>query len=72
MQQAGQAIRMTRAIIVCEGFFDVITPASSIEHVSTCGTALTDTQAELRVCLASMVMAPVEALAAAEMGAAGQ
>ena len=57
MQQAKQAIRMTRSIIVCEGFFDVITPAQvGIEHiVSTCGTALTDTQAELVLSVADRV-----------------
>lgn len=48
MQQARQAIRLTGSVIVCEGFFDVITPAQAgIEHiVSTCGTALTEYQAE--------------------------
>lgn len=57
MQQAKQAIRMTRSIIVCEGYFDVITPAQAgIEHVvSTCGTALTDTQAELVLSVADRV-----------------
>lgn len=57
MQQARQAIRMTRSIIVCEGFFDVITPAQAgIEHiVSTCGTALTETQAELVLSVADRV-----------------
>ena len=57
MQQAKQAIRMTGSIIVCEGFFDVITPAQAgIEHiVSTCGTALTETQAELVLSVADRV-----------------
>ena len=57
LQQARPAIRMTRSIIVCEGFFDVITPAQAgIEHiVSTCGTALTETQAEMVLSLADRV-----------------
>lgn len=57
LQQARQAIRMTRSIIVCEGFFDVVTPSQAqIEHiVSTCGTALTETQAEMVLSLADRV-----------------
>ena len=57
MQQAKQAIRMTRSIIVCEGYFDVVTPAQAgIEHiVSTCGTALTEAQAELVLSVADRV-----------------
>ncbi len=57
LQQARPAIRMTRSIIVCEGFFDVISPAQAgVEHiVSTCGTALTETQAELVLSLADRV-----------------
>ena len=57
LQQARQAIRLTRSIIVCEGFFDVVTPAQAgIEHiVSTCGTAVTDVQAELVLSLADRV-----------------
>ncbi len=57
LHQAKQAIRMTQSIIVCEGFFDVITPSQAqIEHiVSTCGTALTDTQAEMVLSLADRV-----------------
>ena len=57
MQQAKQAIRMTRSIIVCEGFFDVITPAQAgIEPiVSTCGTALTESQADLVLSVADRV-----------------
>ncbi|WP_126447942.1 DNA primase [Sulfuricystis multivorans] len=57
LQQARQAIRMTRSIIVCEGFFDVITVSQAqIEHiVSTCGTALTETQAEIVLSLADRV-----------------
>lgn len=57
MQQAKQAIRMTRSIIVCEGYFDVITPAQhGIEHiVSTCGTALTEAQSELVLSVADRV-----------------
>ena len=48
---------MTRSIIVCEGFFDVVTPSQAqIEHiVSTCGTALTETQAEMVLSLADRV-----------------
>ncbi len=57
LAQARQAIRMNRAIIVCEGFFDVVTPfQAGIEHiVSTCGTALTNVQAELVLSLADRV-----------------
>ena len=57
LQQARQAIRMSRAIIVCEGFFDVITPAQAgVENiVSTCGTALTDIQAQLVLSVAERV-----------------
>ena len=57
LQQARQAIRMNRSIIVCEGFFDVVTPSQAqIEHiVSTCGTALTETQAEMVMSLADRV-----------------
>jgi DNA primase len=57
LQQARPAIRMTRSVIVCEGFFDVISPAQAgIEHiVSTCGTALTETQAEMVLSLADRV-----------------
>lgn len=57
LQQAKQAIRMSRSIIVCEGFFDVITPSQAqVENiVSTCGTALTEFQAELVLSLADRV-----------------
>lgn len=57
LQQAKQAIRMTRSIIVCEGYFDVLTPAQAgIEHiVSTCGTALTDVQAECVLSVAERI-----------------
>lgn len=56
-QQAKQAIRISRSIIVCEGFFDVVTPAQAgIENVvSTCGTALTEVQAELVLSAADRV-----------------
>ena len=57
LPQARQAIRLKRAVIVAEGFFDVVTPSQAgIEHiVSTCGTALTEAQAELLLSFAEKV-----------------
>ena len=57
LPQARPAIRMSGAVIVCEGFFDVLTPAQAgIENiVSSCGTALTGTQAEMVLSVADRV-----------------
>jgi DNA primase len=56
--QAEVPIRQSGEIIVCEGFFDVLTPAQhGIENiVSTCGTAVTGTQIELMLSLAAKVI----------------
>ncbi|MBZ0097244.1 MAG: DNA primase [Sulfuricella sp.] len=58
LQQARAAIRQEQAAIVCEGFFDVVTPSQNgIENiVSTCGTALTEPQIELLLSLADKVV----------------
>ena len=57
LPQARASIRMSRAVIVAEGFFDVMVPSQAgIENiVSTCGTALTDEQIELILSLADRV-----------------
>lgn len=56
--QAAGAIRQSGSVIVCEGFFDVIVPSQAgIENiVSTCGTALTSTQAEFLLASADSVV----------------
>lgn len=56
--QAAAAIRQSRSVIVCEGFFDVIIPSQAgIENiVSTCGTALTQPQAEFLLAAADKIV----------------
>src|SRR5574337_507947 len=57
LHQARQAIRTTGSVIVCEGFFVVFTPSQAgVEPiVSTCGTAITPTQAERVLTVAGRV-----------------
>lgn len=57
LPQALSAIRKTGSVIVCEGFFDVMIPSQAgIEQVvSTCGTALTDAQAQIILSLADKI-----------------
>lgn len=49
LYQAMKSIQQSNAVIVTEGYFDVITPAQhGVENcVSTCGTALTEMQRDL-------------------------
>ncbi|MBK7766913.1 MAG: toprim domain-containing protein [Sulfuritalea sp.] len=49
LHQAKTAIRQLNHVIVAEGYFDVVTPAQhGVENVvSTCGTAMTEVQAEI-------------------------
>jgi DNA primase len=57
LYQAKNAVRKTDAIILCEGYFDVLTLSQAgIENiVSTCGTALTEQQARFALSLACHV-----------------
>lgn len=54
LHQAKASIRRANHVVVAEGYFDVVTPAQhGIENVaSTCGTALTEIQAELLLSVA--------------------
>lgn len=58
LTQAEAAIRTSGELIVCEGFFDVLTPAQhGVENVvSTCGTAITAVQIELALSLAKRIV----------------
>lgn len=58
LPQAKAAIRRTRSVIVCEGFFDVVVPAQhGVENIlSTCGTAFTVGQAELLLSIADRLI----------------
>ena len=58
ISQARNAIRKSGFVVVCEGFFDVITPAQhGFENiVSTCGTALTEEQIALLFSLSNTIV----------------
>ena len=58
LAQAETSIRTSGELIVCEGFFDVLTPAQhGVENiVSTCGTAMTTVQIELALSIAKRIV----------------
>lgn len=58
LHQALPAIRQSRQVIVCEGYFDVISPAQHdiLNIVATCGTALTGEQLELLASVADDIV----------------
>ena len=58
IHQARNAIRKAGFVVVCEGFYDVVTPAHlGFENiVSTCGTALTESQVSLLLSLTNKIV----------------